>query len=261
MTRRGTVPVVLWLAALLACAVVIAKSRFTADMSAFLPQAPTAQERVLVDQLRRGLVSRLILLGIDGADPATRADLSKSLAARLRANPAFVAVENGQAVNAQSDERLLFQYRYVLSATTEAQFTAPGLHRAIADSIDHLASPMGQNLKALLPSDPTGALLDLVQDLAPGRGPERDHGVWAAAGVPRALLLVQTRAQGTDTDALEAAMTTIRDEFALAQRHCGASARQATLVMSGSGVFAVQSRALIKRAVERVSLLLSLIHI
>ena len=255
MSRRAAVPVMLWLAALLACAVVIAKSRFTADMSAFLPQAPTAQERVLVEQLRRGLVSRLILLGIDGADAATRADLSKSLAARLRANRTFVTVENGQALNAQGDEHLLFQYRYVLAPTTTSQFSVLGLHHALANSIDRLASPMGQSLKALLPSDPTGALMDLVQGLAPSRGPERVDGVWAAPGMPRALLLVQTRAQGTDTDAMQAAMATIRDAFAQAQRQRGEKARQATLVMSGSGVFAVQSRALIKRAVERVSLL------
>ena len=255
MSRRAALPVLLWLAVLLACAGVIVKSRFTADMSAFLPQAPTAQERVLVDQLRRGLVSRLILVGIDGADAATRADLSKSMTARLRVDPAFVAVENGQPLNAQRDEQLMFQYRYVLSPNTASQFSVLGLHRGITDSIDRLASPMGQSLKALFPTDPTGALLDLMQDLSPGQGPERDHGVWAAAGAPRALLLVQTRAQGTDTDALQEAMTTIRDDFAKAQRQGDAGARQATLVMSGPGVFAVQSRALIKRAVERVSLL------
>ncbi len=255
MNRRAALPVLLWLAALLACAAVIANSRFAADMSAFLPQAPTAQERVLVNQLRDGLISRLILIGIDGADADARAALSKALAERLRADPAFAAVENGEPVNAERDERLLLRYRYVLTHTTASEFSVADLHRAIADSIDRLASPMGQNLKSLLPSDPTGAFLSLLQNLAPGNGPERAQGVWVAHGAARALLLVQTRAQGTDTDALQAALAAIRADFAAAQRQTGGSAREATLVMSGAGVFAVQSRALIERAATRVSLI------
>lgn len=255
MKRRAALPVLLWLAALLASAVLVAQSRYAADMSAFLPQAPTAQERVLADQLRDGLISRLILLGIDGADADTRAALSKDLAARLRANPAFAAVENGQPVSAQRDERLLLQYRYVLTPTTASTFSVAGLHQAIADSIDRLASPMGQNLKNLLPSDPTGAMLKLFQELVPGDGPERAQDIWVAPDMPRALLLVETSSQGTDTDALQAAITTIRADFGDAQRHAGPTARHATLVMSGPGVFAVQSRALIKGAVERVSII------
>ncbi|HHT8842426.1 TPA: hypothetical protein ACT5B5_006795, partial [Burkholderia cenocepacia] len=56
--------VLVWLLALVACGVAIGRAQFTADLSAFLPNAPSAGQRVLVDQLRDGIVSRLILVAI-----------------------------------------------------------------------------------------------------------------------------------------------------------------------------------------------------
>lgn len=46
--------VLVWLTGLLLCAVVIGRTSFTADLSAFLPRSPSAEQRVLVDQLREG---------------------------------------------------------------------------------------------------------------------------------------------------------------------------------------------------------------
>ena len=109
--RRALAPLALWLAALAACALVIAHSRFSADMSAFLPRTPDAEQQVLVDQLRDGMVSRLIFAGIDGADAPTRAALSTALAQRLRAGGDFLSVSNGEPVNAQRDYAVLFKYR------------------------------------------------------------------------------------------------------------------------------------------------------
>ncbi|MGA8008078.1 MAG: hypothetical protein WCA24_01660, partial [Thiomonas sp.] len=103
MMRWRFTPVLLWLAALAVCLAVIVQSRYTADMSAFLPSNPTAQEQVLVDQLRDGLISRLILVGIDGSDAHTRAALSRALAAQLRQQAAFVSVNNGEPVEARPD--------------------------------------------------------------------------------------------------------------------------------------------------------------
>jgi len=261
MMRRRFTPVLLWLGALVACLAVILQSRYTADMSAFLPSKPTAQEQMLVDQLRDGLISRLILVGIDGSDARTRAALSRALAARLRQQAAFVSVNNGEPVDAHADEALLFKYRYLLSpATTPQTFSASGLHQAIAASIDSLASPLGGTLKSLFPADPTGALLQLLDNMAAGAQPHKDDGVWAAPDMPRALLLVQTRAAGTDTDGQQAAIDAVRAAYAAAQQQIeqeqsSPAARSASLVISGTAVFAVQARATIRHAVERVSLI------
>lgn len=266
MMSRRFAPVLLWLAALAAAAYVILHSRYTADMSAFLPSKPTAQEQVLVDQLRDGLISRLLLVGIDGGDAQTRAALSRELAVRLRHQEAFVSVDNGAQAKARPDEALLFKYRYLLSPITTPQaFTTEGLHQSIAGSIDQLASPLGGSLKALFPADPTGAMLQLLSHLGGGTQPHKEDGVWAAGDMPRALLLLQTRAAGTDTDGQQAAINAVHTAFAAAQQQVAAqagaggagaaAARSASLVISGTAVFAVQSRATIKGAVERVSVL------
>src|SRR5437879_13305202 len=63
----GYKPVAIWLTGLLVCLTVIVRTEFNADLSAFLPRSPSPTQQVLVEQLRDGLVSRLILIGIEGA--------------------------------------------------------------------------------------------------------------------------------------------------------------------------------------------------
>ena len=66
--RRGAAVVIaLWLVFLLACGAIIVRTHFTTDLSAFLPRTPTPEQQLLMDQLRDGLASRLILVGIEGA--------------------------------------------------------------------------------------------------------------------------------------------------------------------------------------------------
>ncbi|MCJ7839196.1 MAG: hypothetical protein MUP61_08310, partial [Burkholderiales bacterium] len=62
---RGRAAVALWLAFILACGIVISRSRFTTDLSAFLPRNPTPAQQLLMEQIRDGLASRLILVGIE----------------------------------------------------------------------------------------------------------------------------------------------------------------------------------------------------
>jgi predicted exporter len=256
VSHRAVLPLALWLVLLIACAAIIFNSRFVADMSAFLPRAPDSQQQVLVDQLRDGTVSRLIFAGIDGASADVRAELSRSLARRLRASGDFVSVNNGEPVNAERDYALLFHHRYLLSSTTTPEaFTAEGLHRAIGTSIAQLASPFGDGLKSLLPADPTGATLNELTRLSSGPRPHEHDGVWTSHDESRALLLMQTRATGIDTDAQQAAINQLRSAFAAVQKTLGPKAAQTRLVFSGPGVFAVESRAAIKGAVERVSMI------
>ena len=142
--QRRWFPVGIWLVALLLCGIVIGRAQFTNDLSAFLPRTPTPEQQLLMNQLRDGLASRLILVGIEGADAPTRARLSRAMAGRLRTNTAFVTVNNGEPVYAERDRDFLFTNRYLLSpAVTPQRFTPDGLHSALNDSIDLLASPAG----------------------------------------------------------------------------------------------------------------------
>jgi predicted exporter len=244
---------VLWLAGLLLCGFVVLQARFTADLSAFLPQTPTPEQKVLLDQLRDGVVSRLILVGIEGGDMASRAGVSKAMAQRLRGEAALASVSNGEPVNAERDQRFLFGNRYLLSpAVTPARFTVDGLHAALADTIDLLASPAGMLAKPLLPRDPTGETVLLLERLATGNRPRESHGVWVSRTGAGALLLVQTRAAAVDTDGQQQAMQQIRAAFEAARGEVPV-AGELTLLMTGPGVFSVQSRQTIQTEVERLS--------
>jgi predicted exporter len=171
---RGRTAIALWLVFVLACGVVIARGSYTADLSAFLPRSPTPAQQLMLDQLRVGLASRLILAGIEGADAPTRARISMQLAQRLRADPAFAAVDNGEAVGTGRDRTFLFDHRYLLSpAVTPERFSVEGLRSAIGESIDLIASPAGLLTRSLLARDPTGEMLQLLQQLDSGSRPQR----------------------------------------------------------------------------------------
>lgn len=249
--QRGKTAIALWLVFVLACAVIIARSQFTTDLSAFLPRNPTPAQQLLLEQIRDGLASRLILVGIEGADAPARAGLSKYIAQRLRADPAFVSVNNGEPISAERDRAYLFNNRYLLSpAITPERFSVEGLHRALSDSIDLLASPAGLMVKSLLPRDPTGEMVQLLEQQGSGNRPKMLDGAWASRDGTRALLLVQTRASGSDTDAQQRAMNSIRHAFDSAPH-----AKDAKLLMTGPGVFTVTSRDTIKSQVTRLSII------
>ncbi|HDR9759337.1 TPA: MMPL family transporter [Burkholderia cepacia] len=249
--------VLVWLLALVACGVAIGRAHFTADLSAFLPSSPSAGQRVLVDQLRDGIVSRLILVAIDGGDAATRAALSRRVAGTLRADPQFAAVHNGEAANDARDRQFIFDHRYLLSpAVTPQRFSADGLHQALGDSLDLLSSSAGLVAKAMLPRDPTGEVAALVDLLDGAAEPASRDGVWASRDGTRAVLVVQTAAAGSDTDAQARAIDAVRRAFAAAKqasKQAVPNAAAATLAMAGPGVFSVDTRDTIRHDVERLS--------
>jgi predicted exporter len=255
---------ILWLACIIIAAIVVVRARYITDLSAFLPDKPTPTQQLLVDQLRDGPASRLILIAIEGADADTRARLSRALAAALRPDARFARVENGEPLNEQADREFLFMHRYLLSDEVGAQrFSAPGLHAAIADSIADLASSTGLLFKSLLPRDPTGELLHIIDQLSAAAAPETRDGVWVSPAGTRTLAVAQTSASGSDSDAQERAVAAIRAAFAAAvaavpaapQSASAAAPGAAVLKLSGPGVFAVAARAKIESAALRLSLI------
>ena len=248
--KRAWTAIWLWLAMVLIGVVLLFRASFTADLSAFLPNDPTQEQQLLVEQLRDGMVSRLILIGIEGADASTNAALSKALAKQLRDTSTFISVTNGEPVNQEKDRAYLFNHRYLLSpAVTPERFTVDGLRAALKDTLDLLASPAGLLIKDVLPQDPTGEMANLLGQFDGTRQPRKIDGAWAAKDGKRALLLAQTHALGSDTDGQEQAINTIRQNFAnikddVAKRFPQAAA--ARLVMTGPGVFGVNARNTIK---------------
>ncbi|SDM09635.1 Predicted exporter [Oryzisolibacter propanilivorax] len=243
----------LWLLALLAGAAVIARGRFVADMSFFLPSNPSAEQRMLVAQMSEGSVSRLLMLGIEGGDAARRAQASRALRQALADGGQFVSVQNGELDALQAERDFLLRWRYHLSpAVTPARFTEAGLRAAVEGAIDVVTSPVGALFKPYLLQDPTGELLQVLEQMHAGGQPPLQGGVWAAPDGSRALLLVQTRAAGSDTDGQERAIEAVRAAFAPL---AGEGADALRLVLSGPGQFAVQSREQVRSEISRTSAL------
>lgn len=256
----GKIAIIAWLAFLLVCGLIISRTQFTTDLSAFLPKTPTAEQQLLMDQIKDGLASRLILVGIEGEDAKTRAELSKLTAKHLRTRAEFIAVNNGEPVYTDNDQAFLFNNRYLLSPVINAnRFSSKGLHDAISESIALLASPAGLLVKSMLPRDPTGEMMQLVDQFNNERQPELLEGVWASKDGERALMLIQTKAQGSDTDAQQYAMFNIQQAFDKASQEVlqatSLSKLNAQLVMTGPSVFSVNARDTIKDQVFRLSML------
>jgi predicted exporter len=243
-----------WLAGLALCAFQIYHTRFVADLSAFLPAAPTAEQRFLVDQLRDGAISRVMLIGIEGSDAATRARVSNAMAQKLRGDSLFASASNGAATGFERERDLLLANRYALSpAVTPARFSVAGLRAAVGDTVDLLASPAGLMVKPLVTRDPTGEMLAILEQIRPPEGPRMVEGVWASPDGNRALLVARTTANGSDTDAQANAVASVERAFggAVAGLERGDSLG---LLLTGPGVFSVRARAMIMRDVERLAL-------
>ena len=249
MTRRTLLALAVWLAALALAAGIAATARYTADLSGFLPRTPSPAQQLLVEQLRDGAVGRMMLIAIEGADAGARAAHSRRLAGALRADARFAYVANGEAAGSARERELLLEHRYRLSAAVEARrFTAAGLREAVGETLELVASSAGGLAQALLARDPTGELSRLVAlQMESGSRPPMSGGVWASRDGSRALLVALTRADGADTDAQEAAAAAVRAAFG--------PAPGAALRLSGPGIFAVESRALIRSEATRLGVL------
>ena len=266
MTARRARVIAAWLTCIALAAVIVARGRYVTDMSAFLPAKPTPMQRLLVDQLREGPASRVILIALERGDIRIRAQISVAMARGLRLDREFTGIENGEPITAERDREFLFQHRYLLSETVTAQrFSAAGLKGAIAETIAGLASPEGLMLKSLVPHDPTGEMLQIIDQMSRMARPETHEGVWVSADGERTLLVAQTAAAGSDTDAQELALGAIRRAFAAACREfaapdtaaseaAGPPPCQVQMNLSGPPVFAVAARAKIQHAAVRLSI-------
>jgi predicted exporter len=167
----------------------------------------------------------------------------------LRKSDAFEAVHNGDNSQFEATGKFLFEHRYLLSPAVDAQrFTPEGLRAAIDESTSLLGTPAGGMIKSVILRDPTGETVRMAEGMLPGEGPRSDGGVWVSRNAERAVLLATTRAEGADLDAQERAQKVVHDSFAA----LGATGVQ--MVVTGSGTFAVASRAQIKTEVERLAM-------
>ncbi|HEU4992152.1 MAG TPA: hypothetical protein VFT52_06655, partial [Luteimonas sp.] len=120
MGTRGRLGLALaWLALLLVAGWWIGgRLRVTGDLREFMPAPRTPAQKLLIEEMGEGPGSRLLLVALSSADPATLARQSQALRARLAASPRFAMAENGGGGLDAIPERLR-PYRYLLSDTLD----------------------------------------------------------------------------------------------------------------------------------------------
>jgi len=211
--------------------------RVSADLRLFMPSPRTEAQRLLIQNIGESPASRLLLLAIDGDQPARIADLSRRYGAALAARPEFAFVANGAQPPPGIPEELL-AYRYLITDSFDAApLDATRLASELEDRAADMASPAAGFLEDLLPRDPTLELLHLAQRWQPRAEPHQVDGAWFAADGRRALLLVQTRAAAFDPDGQTQALAALEDQFAQARGGSGAK-----LTVSGTGYFSAVIR-------------------
>ena len=247
LVRRRAVA--LWLVCIALATVVTVRTNYVADLSAFLPSTPSAEQAVLLDQLKSGVAARLVLMGIEGGTAEQRSAASLKFAQTLRASGAFDAVHNGDNSGFAATGQFLFAHRYLLSPAVDAQrFTVDGLRAGIIDATSLLGTPAGGAIKSVILRDPTGETLRMAEGMLPSQAPRSDGRVWISRSAARAVLIATTHADGADLDAQQRTLQLIDTSFAPFK------SQGLTLVVSGSGTFAVASRTQIKAEVERLAI-------
>ena len=244
-SERPRLAVALWLLFLVLSGWQLARTRVVADLGAFLPPSATPVQQLLLEQMRSGVASRILLVALGGADQERLAEASRSMAAKLRSNGLFASVQNGGEEGLRADREAFMNYRYLLSPAPGAErFSAPALRASLETALAELATQSAGPLRTVLPRDPTGELRRIFERL-PAAAPAKRAGVWFTGDGRRALLVAETVAGGFDAVAQEAAIAAVQTS---------ASDSHVQLEVSGPGVFAAASRA----AIERDAWLLSL---
>ena len=225
--------------------VLVTRLQLSFDISAFFPRAPDLQHQVLLQQFQSGPGSRLLVIGINGADSDTLADVSDELRSVLAGNPAFTAVMNGEASDESSDmvPEPVASYYLLMD---DIDFSGEALARAVQDRLQDLAFGGGSAMLELIARDPYLATLNILGRLAPV---EMSGDLWFAAD-GSVVLMAETKASAVDIEAQGEAVATVRAAFASL-----AGTEGLALEMTGAGVFGVELQKTIRAEAQKRSIL------
>jgi len=231
-----------------------------ADLRLYLPSPRNEEQRLLLEEVGQGPASRLLLICLEGAEPALLAEMSQAMVGTLRSDPRFRFVGNGGAdLGGLPDE--LLPYRYLLTPAFDDQpLDSTLLAKEMRNRLKDLASPAAGIIEEWIRRDPTLEILRLAQAWQPSQGPQRLHDVWFSRRGDAALLLAETTAAGFDPGKQQEAMREIERAFATARRDRGAR-----ITVTGAGAFSVmmqertQREATLIGTVDSVAMILLLV--
>jgi predicted exporter len=247
---RGLPIAVALAAAALAAGLVFGHVEIRTDMTDFLPRGRSDTARLMLQELRTGAATSLVMLGIEGPPPDVLARISLDMTAGLERSGQFAFVNNGGGdLLGSAEQQMLFSHRYLLSPVTTPDAFAIA---ALRDDMQRLLRGMQSSAAPLLQqfgfADPPGAFVAIARDWIGASKVRSVHGVWFAPGRDRALILARTRAGGLDIAGQDAADAAIRQVFA------GAEPGNARLLAAGPAVFAREAAHAMRGDVETLSI-------
>lgn len=247
---RGLPIALAFAGAVLTAVLVLSRVTIRTDMADFLPEGRTPGARLMLQQLRSGSATSLVMLGIEGAPPATLARISRSVTTALSRSPLFLFAEDGdQSLFGSDTGQLLLRYRYLLApGITPQTFTTPALRTSLQNVLRGLESSAAPLVAQFGPMDPPGAFLAVLRQWSGPSTVRSVQGVWFAPHRARALIVARTRADGTDFEGQQRAAAAIKAAFAAADP---AGAR---LLVSGPGVFAREAAETMRADVTMLSI-------
>lgn len=251
----------IWLAVVATSAWQVSRTPVVTDASSFLPGPANATQRLMMDQLRDGLSTRIMVIGLQLNPPLGKAapsaeqnaaqtaeqtsalvSASKSLRAKLASDRQFAWVSNGDLNELTVERDRVFAARYLLSKkTTDEQFTSAGLGRAFADLERVLISAEGAAIKSIATADPTLTALQLLEKASQRTASPTGEGVWLGTDGSVALLLMETEAKGNDIAALTQTIQFAQQSADEVLKQWPAGLTKPTVKFAGSGYFNVLS--------------------
>ena len=245
--NRGWRQSIPWLGlALLAVAVLSIRLQISFDISAFFPQKAELAHEVLLEQFQNGPGSRILVVGISGAEHERLADFSYEMRTALDDSVLFSTVMNGEfAEDIDSPPEPVASY-YLLMRDVE--FSRASLQQAIDSRLQDLALGGGSAMLDLFARDPFLVTLDILERLTPA---EMTGDMWFAKD-GSAVLMLETRATAVDIAAQAAAVTRVNEVF-----DSVAGSSELAMEITGAGAFGVELQEIIRAEAKKRSALAS----
>lgn len=217
------------------------------DLSAFLPTEATLQQQILLEQLKNGPGSRLLVVGLSGASSDRLAELSDDLKMSLSGSELFLNVANGEFdLSSAQIPAPLDEYYLLLS---DVDLGVDALREALDDRLREMAFGGGAAYLDLVARDPFLAGVDLLRRLAPA---DSGDGMWFATD-GSAVLLLETRADAVDLRAQEVAIGLVHETLTDL-----AGTEPVDIDITGVGAFGVELQALIRAEAGKRSIMAAL---
>lgn len=235
----------LWvLLSLASLTILVFRLQLTFDLSAFFPSETSLTQEILLEQLRSGPGSRLIVIGLTGDSPAQLAEISDQMKESLATEPAFLNVLNGEYAleNVVIPEPVKSYYLLL----DDIDYSQAALEEALQQRHRDLTIGGSSVLLDLMARDPFLQTLKILERLAPVN---ITGDIWFAED-GSAVLLAETRAPAIDIGAQQQAIATIRQIF---NNLPGSVSVQ--LELTGVGAFSVELQNTIRAEAQKRTIL------